>query len=84
MRGFKVAGIFYGHTHARDVYRWDGLSKNATSGLSVFNVDNSSHFHGPKQAFFYVELAGGKLTVREYATSDGWQTAAFTPQVWNS
>lgn len=48
----------------------------------IFNCDNSSHFGGPAQAFFYVELGPGGLVVREYATRDGWQSGAWTPLVW--
>jgi cytolysin (calcineurin-like family phosphatase) len=82
LEGFNIAAIFYGHTHARDVFQWDGLSKKAAAGLNVFNVDNSSHFHSRKQAFFYVELDHQNLTVREYNTADAWETGAFTSQVW--
>lgn len=84
LQGFNVAGIFYGHTHFREVFQWDGLSKRATSGLNVFNTDNASHFSGLAQAFFYVELHERKLVVREYMTKDGWQTGAFTPQAWTT
>ena len=81
---FNIAAIFYGHTHARDVFRWDGLSKKAASGLSVYNVDNGGHFKGLKQAFFYVEMDSRGVKVREFKTEDAWQTGSFTPQVWTS
>jgi hypothetical protein len=50
--------------------------------FSVFNVDNSAHFHGAQQAFFYVEHSPDGLTVREYATNDAWKSGAWTPLVW--
>lgn len=84
LQGFNVAGIFYGHTHFREVFQWDGQSKKATSGFNVFNTDNASHFSGPAQAFFYVELHDKQLVVREYMTKDAWETGAFTPQVWTT
>lgn len=84
LEGYHVAAIFYGHTHARSVFRWDGQSAKAREGLHVFNTDNASHFHGDAQAFFYVELNDKQLTVREYFTKDRWQTGAFTPQVWTA
>jgi len=84
IQGFNIAGIFYGHTHVREVFQWDGLSKKGTTGVGVFNTDNASHFSGLSQAFFYVELHERQLVVREYMTKDGWQTGSFTPQTWTS
>ena len=81
IKGRRVA-IFYGHTHFRNVFRWDGASIKAPAGVAVFNVDNAAHFSGLAQAFFHVEVRGHELTAREYATTDGWQTGAWTPQVW--
>lgn len=48
----------------------------------VFNCDNSSHFGGPTQAFFYVELLPSGLVVREFATRDGWRSGGWTTAVW--
>ena len=84
IRGYAVAAIFYGHTHARNVYRWDGSNKAAKDGIPVFNVDNGSHFAMKSQAFFYVEIRGGALTVREFATADSWETSAWTAQTWTT
>jgi hypothetical protein len=81
IRGRRAA-LFHGHTHFRNVFRWDGVSTSAAEGVAVFNVDNSAHFSGLAQAFFHVEIHGTGLTVREYATSDAWQTGAWTRQVW--
>ena len=83
-KNYNVAGIFYGHTHARSVFHWDGESAKAKSGIRVFNNDNSSHFASDAQAFFYVESRGGKLFVRECQTKDRWQTNFWTPQSWNA
>lgn len=79
---YNVAAVLYGHTHARQVHTWDGMSMRAERGLSVFNVDNSSHFHGNTQSFFYFELHPGELVVRECRTTDRWQTADWSPEVW--
>ncbi len=80
----RRAAIFYGHTHVRNVFRWDGKSTKAADGVAVFNVDNSSHFSSPAQAFFHVEVRGDGLTVREFVTRDGWQTGQWTPQIWQA
>lgn len=82
LKGYNIAAIFYGHTHTRNVFRWDGESPKAQTGIPVFNTDNASHFSGNAQAFFYVELHTGQLTVREYQTKDRWATGFFTPQIW--
>lgn len=96
LEGYHVPGIFYGHTHGRSVWRWDG--KSATPGkekiteaeiatgdrrvYDVFNCDNSATPHGGQQAFFYVELSPEELIVREYSTKDAWQTGFWSPLVW--
>ena len=96
LQGFNIAAVFYGHTHARSVWRWDGracrpagesLPEDAADGdgpreIDVFNVDNSSHFAGPAQAVFYVEFGPDGLAVREYATKDAWETGFWSPFVW--
>jgi predicted phosphodiesterase len=84
LAGYNVAAILYGHTHARNVYRWDGTNKPAKEGVPTFNVDNSSHFGGRQQAFFYFEVRAGEVVVREYATADAWETGAWTPQTWTA
>ncbi len=84
LRGYNVAAILYGHTHVRNVFRWDGSAKRAETGIPVFNVDNSSHFGGKQQAFFYSEIRGAGVTVREYQSTDFWETGFWTPQTWNT
>jgi len=84
LKGYNVAAILYGHTHARNVFRWDGTNKAAKAGIPTFNVDNSSHFSGKAQAFFYFEILGDTLTAREYQTTDAWATGAWTPQTWTA
>lgn len=81
---FNVIAIFYGHTHARNIFRWDGKSTKADSGFAVFNSDNGSHFGGDAQAFYYVEGHEDRLVVREYQTKDRWQTGEFAPEVWTA
>ena len=84
LSGYNVAAILYGHTHARNVYRWDGTNKAAKAGIPTFNVDNSSHFTGKQQAFFYFELRADEMIVREYHTTDAWETGSWTPQSWTA
>jgi hypothetical protein len=81
--GYNVVAIFCGHTHARSTHRWDGVTAKAETGVALFNVDDAAHFAGRKQGMFYVELADSRLTIREYATLDGWKSAAWTPQTWS-
>jgi cytolysin (calcineurin-like family phosphatase) len=83
LQGYNIAAIFYGHTHARNVFRWNGQSTKATDGLAVFNTDNASHFSSDAQAIFYVELDHEQLLVREVQTKDRWLTHSFTPQTWS-
>jgi predicted phosphodiesterase len=84
LKGYSVAAILYGHTHARNVYRWDGTNKAAKDGVPAFNVDNSSHFAGKQQAFFYFEVRAGEIVVREYQTTDAWETGTWTSQTWTA
>ena len=83
LRG-RSAATFHGHTHARNVMRWDGNSVKGSEGIPVFNVDNGSHYGSEAQAFFQVEIRPGELLVREYGTVDGWQSGRWTPQVWRA
>ncbi|MDX1948103.1 MAG: metallophosphoesterase [Pirellulaceae bacterium] len=82
LQGFNVVAILYGHTHARNVLKWNGTATKADTGLNLFNVDNSGHFHNDQQALMYFEIAADHLLVRELATRDRWQTAEWTPQFW--
>jgi len=82
IKGYRIAAIFYGHTHARSVFRWDGVKTKAPEGVPVFNCDNSGHFKMEEQAFFHVEMNERELIVREHHTDDRWQTAAWTPLSW--
>jgi predicted phosphodiesterase len=84
LRGYNVAAILYGHTHARNVYRWDGTNKAAKDGIPTFNVDNSSHFAGKQQAFFYFEVHADRVVAREYQTADAWETGSWTPEPWSA
>lgn len=78
----NVAAVLYGHTHVRNVFRWNGTkeTKGAT-GIPVFNNDNSSHFNSATQAFLHFEITARKLIAREFATKDSWQTGGWT-QTW--
>jgi len=78
-REYNVVAVLYGHTHARNVFKWDGRSTRPAAGLDVFNVDESSHFLSTAHGLFYFELTAQRMTVREYATKDNWETAAWSP-----
>ncbi len=82
IKRYKIAAIFYGHTHARSAFRWDGLNTKGAEGIAVFNNDNSAHFKMEDQAFLHVEMNERELLVREYKSPDRWQTAAWTPMSW--
>ena len=82
IKGYKIAAIFYGHTHTRNVFRWDGLNTKGKSGIAVFNNDNSGHYKFDEQAFFHVEMNERELVVREHKSQDRWKTAAWTPMSW--
>lgn len=82
LKDYHVAAILFGHTHARNILKWNGTSARADQGLDLFNVDNSSHFGGDQQALLYFELGPKQLVVRELATTDRWATSAWTPQSW--
>ncbi len=84
LKGYNIAAILYGHTHARNVFRWDGSAKPSKTGIPTFNVDNSSHFGGSQQAFFYFEIHPDRLIVREYQTNNAWETGTWTPQTWTA
>lgn len=84
LKSYNVAAIFYGHTHARNVFRWDGTNKAASKGIPVFNVTKSSHFSSMSQGLFYIEIKGDSVTAREYQTKDGWQSGTWTPQTWTA
>jgi predicted phosphodiesterase len=82
IKSFNVMAVLYGHTHVRNVFRWDGTPQKAENGVPVFNVDNGSHFSSNEQAFFYFHLHGDSLTVREVQTKDRWQNFSWTTQTW--
>jgi cytolysin (calcineurin-like family phosphatase) len=84
LRGYNVAAILYGHTHMRNVFRWDGSAKKAEAGIPVFNVTKSSHYSSKQQGFFYVEISEKMVKVCEYLTKDGWQTGSWGPQTWTA
>ncbi len=84
LAGYNVAAILHGHTHARNVFRWDGTTKGAARGIPVFNVTKASHFAGKHQGFFYFEVRRDSLLVREYQTADSWQTSSWAPRKWTA
>jgi hypothetical protein len=64
------------------VLKWNGTSARAEEGFDLFNVDNSGHFHNDQQAMLYFEIARDEMLVREFNTTDRWQTGQWTPQTW--
>ena len=51
-------------------------------GIPSINTDNAAHYHDLKQAFLHLEIDAREMVVREFATTDAWQTGRWTPQVW--
>jgi predicted phosphodiesterase len=83
LREYRVAAAICGHTHARNLFRWNGTKKpQLQGGVPFLNTDNAAHFAGPAQAFLHVSITGAQIEVREFGTKDGWKTGTWTPQVW--
>jgi len=83
LKSHRVAATLYGHTHVRNIFRWDGTKNmGAATGIPSINTDNASHYNDLKQAFLHLEVDAKELRVREFATTDAWQTGAWTPQIW--
>jgi len=79
LKRYPIAAILYGHTHVRNVFRWNGQpGSKSPEGIPVFNNDNSSHFHDRKQALLYFEIDDKELVAREYSTQDAWQSGQWT------
>ncbi len=85
LKPYRVAASICGHTHARNLFRWDGTpdTKPKERGIPFLNTDNAGHFGSPAQAFLHVEVSQRLLRVREFATKDGWNSGDWTTQVWN-
>jgi cytolysin (calcineurin-like family phosphatase) len=80
---YNIVATMCGHTHARNIVRWDGSSDERVKvGVPFLNTDNAGHFGSESQAFLQIEITSKELRVREFGTRDGWQSAAWTPQVW--
>jgi cytolysin (calcineurin-like family phosphatase) len=83
LKPYRVAAALCGHTHARNLFRWNGTAdQKAKEGLPFLNTDNAGHFHSESQAFLHIEISQKETVVREFATADGWQTGAWRPQQW--
>lgn len=82
LQTYNIRAILHGHTHARHIFRWDGTRRDARTGIPVFNNDKSAHFNSEMQAFLYFEIGPRETVVREFRTTDRWQTGQWTPQVW--
>jgi cytolysin (calcineurin-like family phosphatase) len=83
IKPYRIAATMCGHTHVRKIARWNGTKDDKTpTGVPFLNTDNAAHFSGPKQAFLHVDLDDREMRVREFGTSDGWNTGAWTPEVW--
>lgn len=82
IRKYNVLAIMYGHTHVRNIQHWNGTQQKVDQGIPLLNIDNSSHFSGGNQAFFYIEIDSKELRVREVATKDSWQSHFWTPTIW--
>ncbi len=85
LKPYRVAASICGHTHARNLFRWDGTpdTRPKERGIPFLNTDNAGHFGGPSQAFLHVEVSKRLLRVREFSTKDAWQSGDWTSQVWD-
>jgi hypothetical protein len=79
---YRVAAWSGGHTHARNLFRWDGTpdTKHKEHGIPFLNTDNTRHFGRLAQAFLPIEASMRLLRLPEFATKDGWQAATGHPQ----
>lgn len=83
LKPYRVAATMCGHTHVRRIARWNGTPDDrAADGVPLLNTDNAAHFAKPAQAVLHVEITADEMRVREFGTADGWQTGAWTPQMW--
>jgi predicted phosphodiesterase len=84
LQKYNIIAILYGHTHVRNIMKWNGTPQKAEQGFTLCNVDNSGHFGSKTQSLFYFEYSPRELTIREYTTADRWETGSWTPQIWSS
>jgi hypothetical protein len=91
IKGHPRVTVLYGHTHARNVFPWTGsppakgpaAADLAGVGVRAINTEECAHFKSDAHALFYLTISpAGALTAREYATTDNWRTAAWTPRTW--
>ena len=83
LKPYRVAASLCGHTHTRNLFRWDGTKDTrAAKGSPFLNTDNAGHFNSVTQAFLHVEITPEQVRVREFATKDGWETGAWAAQEW--
>jgi predicted phosphodiesterase len=85
LKPYRVAAILYGHTHVRNIFRWNGDAKPAPKdpqAIPVFNTDNAGHFKSDDQALLHFTISDKETLVREFYTTDAWATAAWREQVW--
>lgn len=83
LKPYRIAATMCGHTHTRKIARWNGTKDDrVTTGVPFLNTDNAAHFHNTAQAILHVQITEKEMCVREFGTKDGWQTAAWTPQLW--
>lgn len=85
IKPYRVAASICGHTHARNLFRWDGTpdTRPKEKGIPFLNTDNAGHFGGPSQAFLHIEVSKRLLRVREFSTKDAWENGDWTPQHWD-
>ena len=84
IKPYNVAGVFYGHTHRREILHWKGDKLVEDGGIPLFNLATSGHFRAARHSLFYVEVSREALAVRECVSTDRWQSLQWTPQLWRS
>jgi hypothetical protein len=84
IKPYNIAATMYGHTHVRNLFRWNGSpDAKAQAGIPSINTDNAGHFKSATQGFLHLSLTDKELVVREFATKDAWRTGEWTPQKWS-
>ena len=83
LKPYRTVATLYGHTHVRNIFRWDGTpERKVAGGIASINTDNAAHYHDAQQAFLHLEIDERELRVREFSTKDAWLTGFWTPQIW--
>jgi hypothetical protein len=71
----NVVGIFHGHDHETEIFRWQGMDIYDAPHLRDADVPDRPVRHG----FFVVQITGDELVVAERKLDDTWGLTARKP-----